>query len=243
MRECKRQLVKPQSAPNDGETTNRFEDICDKISSLMRGFLSGIDSPFSEIASRALYYHLAFLVLSIHRWNESQVRFFADAHWTYLREAMSNVYAFIKHPRWQLMYIFKEELEDEHEVALATRRFEDIPLLMQFVLLQIHYKLKSKRLHAIHRQVKRCPYLGKARVAEHAHKRRMSMRNSLLLDLRETVTCGYEGCSTKQDVSKRIFKICSGCKIAYYCSSKCQKKAWKAHHRQTCSALKCKINL
>ena len=38
--------------------------------------------------------------------------------------------------------------------------------------------------------------------------------------------------------SRENLKICSACKVVYYCDKHCQKKAWRSHHRRECKFLK-----
>jgi hypothetical protein len=38
--------------------------------------------------------------------------------------------------------------------------------------------------------------------------------------------------------SEGKMKLCSSCRIAYYCSHECQKKDWKAGHKKTCAGRK-----
>eukprot|EP01084_Bolivina_argentea_P261895 442749_1 len=52
------------------------------------------------------------------------------------------------------------------------------------------------------------------------------------------VTCSWYGCRKLQSNKRKSFKVCSQCKMAYYCSRSCQKKSWVHHHRNICSVLK-----
>ena len=38
----------------------------------------------------------------------------------------------------------------------------------------------------------------------------------------------------KEENENFSLKRCTACKVVYYCSSKCQKKAWKSHHKLEC---------
>eukprot|EP01084_Bolivina_argentea_P280879 480445_1 len=53
--------------------------------------------------------------------------------------------------------------------------------------------------------------------------------------------CNYKYCNVKNSInSEKLwkFKFCSTCKIAFYCSRRCQKKDWnKGNHRYCCSLL------
>ena len=38
----------------------------------------------------------------------------------------------------------------------------------------------------------------------------------------------------KEENDNFSLKRCTACKVVYYCSTKCQKKAWKSHHKLEC---------
>ena len=52
-----------------------------------------------------------------------------------------------------------------------------------------------------------------------------------------TIPCGWTGCKRQANHSGGNIKKCGHCKMAFYCSRKCQKKAWKRFHRHRCSQL------
>eukprot|EP01084_Bolivina_argentea_P110437 197197_1 len=47
-------------------------------------------------------------------------------------------------------------------------------------------------------------------------------------------TCSWIGCRKRQI---ETVKLCSKCRIVYYCSKSCQKKSWNKHHRIVCKQL------
>ena len=51
------------------------------------------------------------------------------------------------------------------------------------------------------------------------------------------VSCSWIGCDTKKPNVNKEFKVCKQCKMAYYCSKHCQKRSWKADHRNICKRL------
>ena len=63
-------------------------------------------------------------------------------------------------------------------------------------------------------------------------------QNETCKDLRQNMTCCWSECSKYEREIDVVLKVCGGCKLSYYCSRKCQKKAWKAGHWKECSTLK-----
>ena len=49
--------------------------------------------------------------------------------------------------------------------------------------------------------------------------------------------CCWNKCYRMEREIGRAMQMCSGCKMTYYCSRKCQKKAWKCDHRDICQKL------
>lgn len=43
------------------------------------------------------------------------------------------------------------------------------------------------------------------------------------------VRCSHAACAMKQGHCDYRFKVCGGCKFAYFCSRSCQKRAWPQH--------------
>ena len=59
---------------------------------------------------------------------------------------------------------------------------------------------------------------------------------------RQLICCWYKCHRMERDLD-RAMRMCSACKMAYYCSQKCQKKAWKYDHRDICPKLPKLYNL
>ncbi|KAF9261043.1 hypothetical protein L218DRAFT_554939 [Marasmius fiardii PR-910] len=65
------------------------------------------------------------------------------------------------------------------------------------------------------------------------------MRDDKELGWYDVAVCGYKDCPYRDSLSSNHkFKRCGGCKFEIYCSVGCQKKAWKALHRQECRVRK-----
>ena len=53
---------------------------------------------------------------------------------------------------------------------------------------------------------------------------------------RQAVQCSLESCRKLEYGNEKRFKLCGGCKMTYYCSRSCQKRAW-SNHKEKCSKL------
>lgn len=47
------------------------------------------------------------------------------------------------------------------------------------------------------------------------------------------IHCEWSGCGKKHEK----LRVCSGCRMSYYCSKSCQKKSWKIQHGNVCHKL------
>ena len=71
-----------------------------------------------------------------------------------------------------------------------------------------------------------------ARAAEMKMLRRAEIREFM-----DTVPCGWFKCkNTAKDIGEPM-KMCKQCRMTFYCSRRCQKKAWNRCHRLKCSEL------
>ena len=174
------------------------------------------------------YCHLSFLVLSVKHWDKDQIRHFAQNHWVQLKEVLDGILQFSEYtlPRG---IVGLGKLSHRN----AVFRLKMVPTCMKYVLLKIQSAMRSERIDAL---VRRCKWFN------YFIGQNDDVRRSVASDLRASVTCANHGCCVKQSDSAP-FKICSGCKIAYFCSKRCQKEAWTAHHRQICKILTRKYSL
>ena len=53
----------------------------------------------------------------------------------------------------------------------------------------------------------------------------------------ENVVCGWSRCAKKGCQIVGNMKVCKQCRMEYYCSRRCQKKAWNREHRTRCKTL------
>ena len=56
-------------------------------------------------------------------------------------------------------------------------------------------------------------------------------RGAKLMDLRP---CSHDECHRIQRPEEPKFRLCSGCRMVYYCSVECQRKSWQQNHRTYC---------
>eukprot|EP01084_Bolivina_argentea_P148416 259475_1 len=61
------------------------------------------------------------------------------------------------------------------------------------------------------------------------------IRQTILIQMHKRVVCGNKKCNNKS--KKCSMKLCSRCKLVYYCHKSCQKVHWKYYHRYNCTAL------
>eukprot|EP01084_Bolivina_argentea_P259471 437811_1 len=54
--------------------------------------------------------------------------------------------------------------------------------------------------------------------------------------MKQKPICGFIRCTNSQNNNQK-FKLCSGCKMTYYCSKSCQKRSWNIRHRTECNIL------
>ncbi|GAQ82367.1 hypothetical protein KFL_001090180 [Klebsormidium nitens] len=54
-----------------------------------------------------------------------------------------------------------------------------------------------------------------------------------MADRKKATRCSGPGCD-KVETRPREFQTCGGCKLAVYCGRDCQRRAWKAGHKETC---------
>ena len=52
-------------------------------------------------------------------------------------------------------------------------------------------------------------------------------------EVKTILKCSNIGCE-KLESKTGEFKLCTQCRVAYYCSRKCQKQHWKREHKQFC---------
>ena len=67
----------------------------------------------------------------------------------------------------------------------------------------------------------------------HIAEKRIPGIQSMILKMRnmnrERLCCSRKDCKKRQKTLNVNLKVCSGCKITYYCSRSCQKRAWLSH--------------
>lgn len=66
---------------------------------------------------------------------------------------------------------------------------------------------------------------------------RIERRYYAKLELKKSIACSWIHCDKQQKEVNAEWKICGGCKMAHYCSKRCQKKSWNSQHRNICRIL------
>ena len=69
-------------------------------------------------------------------------------------------------------------------------------------------------------------------------KERKRYRKEQYAKLVQRAHCGWSECSNTGNDTTGTMKMCGRCKMSYYCSRRCQKKAWKQGHKQCCLKLR-----
>ena len=91
----------------------------------------------------------------------------------------------------------------------------------------------------LHKKIK--PDIDDELVKHKCNVRMTIVRGSRIVsseNLKDKITCTWIGCEKKQKNEDIKFKVCGGCKMAYYCSKSCQKRAWNSKHRNICHKLR-----
>ena len=78
---------------------------------------------------------------------------------------------------------------------------------------------------------------GEFMVAVETRRSNMEYARFNRVSIRCLMSCCCNDCRNPGYMYETSHKLCGGCKMAYYCSRSCQKRAW-LHHKQECQKLK-----
>ena len=194
----------------------------------------GIGHHPGDYRDKAAVYCISWLFLSIKYWNQFQLLCFVKDYWLELKAMALVIFRRreIICKSCEKVIVKKDEQRDEPAAAM-----------LKCILLETFSRIESIRsipkhiriAHTKSKWLKQCDF--------GSFGRKQYIRKVIRLRNQSFVECGYYGCHSTEESSSRPFKICSGCKIVYFCSRRCQKKAWKIGHRQTCEALRLKYCL
>eukprot|EP01084_Bolivina_argentea_P161434 281022_1 len=110
--------------------------------------------------------------------------------------------------------------------------------LASIIVAEIIWKWQKLRAHCFDKNISNVLLPHKVK---HGYKslklKRRECRSNIKEALVKQVKCSWLRCCKKQDEHNVKFQVCGGCKMVYYCSKHCQKKAW-IEHRNHCGKLK-----
>eukprot|EP01084_Bolivina_argentea_P314709 545115_1 len=178
---------------------------------------SSQDRPTS-VCSRFTGIWLRAFFLSVKYWNDYQMLFF------------------IEHYR----IIVQQQVADLGKKSFYSRSTiphdDSINKLFRFLCIEIGIRCAKFKLTAQHWPLfLHNKHMMKNRIKEMKTKQIRKWVKSLYV---ENVKCCWTECNNNHCViSKQVLKVCSKCKMAYYCSKSCQKKAWNTNHRYHCKTL------
>eukprot|EP01084_Bolivina_argentea_P140887 247622_1 len=212
-----------------------FHTICEFI---MRSVRCGWDDVTkvrkSDSGLSWIFHNMRMFHLSIKYWNKYHTLFFVNHYWLQLQKITKKIIR-IESDNCKAINDERRALNENEDLILDTL----IPL-MEFILFDSYYKLESIRL--IPTEIRNAYRKLKdfvIRVYEPNYN--ILVRMDSIRNIKHQVSCDWYLCNKKQQLLS--FKICSGCKMTYFCSRKCQKKSWKTNHKQQCNALKLKYAL
>eukprot|EP01084_Bolivina_argentea_P295300 508353_1 len=180
--------------------------------------------------SRNLWF-LKMFYLSIKYWNKYHILFFLRNYFDHFQKVISSLTS---------NNITDKLISNDYELTVDRKEMVKLIFwiidLMNIVLKEIIVRFNSEKLHfnSIGKQnlVKRIKK-HKLDTMKTLRKHRIEVRESV----KEMMTCSWIGCCKKQKYADVKFKLCSGCKMSYYCSEYCQKKSWNTQHRYNCKTL------
>lgn len=206
--------------------TNSMEDfksVCNVLDSLVYfKIFEPDDCHFNEYFEISWTPFTRAFLLSIKYWKIEQMDYFLRNHC-------------IKFQRSGFSRTFPFGPQAEVEVAGRERVEMVVDAIMKVVVLRIQFMAKLDISSQYHWFRKINIVLKKDRRLSIKH-----LQNKAKLELLSDIGCSWTKCREKQRTDKDWrLKLCGGCKMTYYCSRSCQKRAWP-WHKDICHQL-CKL--
>eukprot|EP01083_Nonionella_stella_P134275 408634_1 len=170
------------------------------------------------------------LYLSMKYWNKYHLLFFLKHYLMDLEQAW--------HDLWRVAHLLKQNHHGNSDTA-TLQHIHDITIIIGSVVAFVcekAQKLRCKDIGDVDVQQTILKYLNLNRNKETVKKRK-DMRKFMKNGLLSFAWCNWYRCNKRQREMEETLKLCKRCKMAYYCSRRCQKKAWKYHHRNACVKL------
>merc|ERR1712129_332127 len=188
------------------------------------------DVGFNPLHDNDSLYHATKCVLkiflSMRYWNERQTQLFVEKYWIILHKTLlkiaDNTNGFLTNEMKDLL----------HDVVFGILW----KIIVRFKALNIPRFKHAKQIATWRNNNNKAKLIERNKVRRVYFERAIQSKES-------PITCGYHACNAKQCTDSELFKICSGCKLVYFCSKSCQKKAWKDGHRRVCRKLQSKYSL
>lgn len=163
-------------------------------------------------------------LLSIKYWNQNHVDFYVN-----------HFYGAVEHWRKELKQSpLWNEVQDGYRVQRQLAQIPETPLSdadnYRFLLSQVNYYLECTQYFVAKRSKK---IKWKGRCLKNCYG---EFKLAVKLQRGPVLCCASSKCSKYEIDCDEMFKVCGGCKMTYFCSRSCQKRAWP-QHKQLCRSL------
>ena len=205
----------------------------------------------SNAMEKSRIHLMSCMLRTLSYWTDLQVQYAIESDLIqHLINGMINAYAHSNQERLPEM---------KHNIVKVLMTMDKIRIMAQNDQQEYHfysqlfiYKLKKiKRHHNIKfkRKINWLNFLFHINTLETAVKAIIQKAPSTFKELdfisysrkRMIKVCGNHDCGSTKRKQPTKFRICSRCRITYYCSRKCQKRDWLKCHRYQCSVLESRL--
>eukprot|EP01083_Nonionella_stella_P016031 44816_1 len=199
-----------------------FDYLCDIFTVELRIHSTDINSSLSQqlVFMRTLY-------LSMKHWNKYHLLFFSKHYLMDLKQASQGI----------------ANLPTHNQLDTVGRRvFSKLMYMIGYIEGYVDGCCEAKRVLKQLKQGNNTA-LMRTRIRKVMKQRKdIKQSNETRKCIKEevlTITCcGWHRCSKRQKEINGALKLCKQCRMTYFCSRRCQKKAWKHDHRNICLKLK-----